>query len=81
MLGKHGPAKEKALSLVAATRFQESPLLRRFDAFGHNLLLGAYAHCNNGADDSLAAIAVNIVHERLVDLERVDRETPQVAQE
>ena len=46
ILGTHGPAKEKALSLVAAMRFQESKLPRRFDAFGHNLLLEAYAHRN-----------------------------------
>ncbi len=59
---------------------QKGELLRRFDALGHDPLFEALAHRNDGTDDGIAGIAVDVLHERLVDLERVDRETPQIAQ-
>ena len=62
-LGNHGPAEEKALSLGAALGLQKGELWTRFDALGHDPLFEAHAHPNDGTDDGLASIAVDVLHE------------------
>ena len=62
-LGNHGSAEVIALSFGAVMGLQEGELFPRFDALGHDPLFEAHAHRDDGTDDGLAGIAVDVLHE------------------
>lgn len=78
-LGYHRTAQIIALGLVALLGHKEGLLLRRFDAFRNNPEIEGFAQVYHGTDDArIAWVADHLVHERLVNLQRVDRKLLQV---
>lgn len=61
-LGRHGSAEVIPLPLGAVMRLQESELLLRFDALGHDSLLEARAHRNDRTDGGLTNLVVDSLH-------------------
>ncbi len=76
-----GAAEVVTLSFDAGMGLQEGELLSRFNTLSHHPLFETLADRNNGGDDNgFLGSAADVVDERLVDLERIDRKTPQIAQ-
>jgi hypothetical protein len=69
------------LGPVAAEAFQYGQLLFGFDAFGHDRQTEGVGQCDDGGDDgALFGAVAQLVDERLVDLDEVERELTQVGQ-
>src|SRR5580765_2677714 len=73
-------ADQIALGKLAAKLAQARELVRRFDALGNHVATQGAGHRNDGAHDGQAARIVELPHEGLVELERVEVEPVQVAQ-
>ena len=74
-------AHQVALHLIAAMPAQELRLLESLDALGNHLELQfARESDDGGADRTAVALGIQILDERTVDLQRIDRETAQIAQ-
>src|SRR5690606_244818 len=81
LIGRHRIAEQVSLSVVAAVLAQERELSLVLDAFGDDLELEAVTHLNDRIDDrGVVAIDGHVAHERLIDLERADRELLKRAQ-
>jgi len=81
LVGSQRPAEEVALSLPAPLGLKKRELLPRFHAFRDDAMPEALAHADDGADDGGARwIGADLVDERLIDLQHVDRKLPQIAQ-
>ena len=79
-VGRDGIAEQVPLRVVAAVLAQELELRFGLDAFGDDLEPQAVRHLDDGVDDrGIVAIDGHVAHERLVDLQRVDRELLQRA--
>ena len=62
-------------------REQERRLLGRFDAFGDDVAAQALAHADHRAHDGgVVRVCGDLVQERLVDFEHVDRKMAQVTE-
>ena len=74
-------AEQEALSLMAALRAQAAQLGFGLDAFGGDRDAEAHAEADDRAHDRLRiAIGAEVAHERLVDLDLVERKAAQIAQ-
>src|SRR5690606_29531326 len=75
------PPVQVALKVRTALRHQPAHLLLRLHALGRGLDHQAVGQVGNGTDDRhrLTAVA-HVMHERLVDLDPVERERTQVTQ-
>src|SRR6202043_3226507 len=81
LLGCHRLTEIVALSLGTLLGPKEDELLLRLHALGDDPLLQALAHADRFADDgSIVWVGGDPLHERLVDLEGVDRKPLQLAQ-
>ena len=70
-----------ALPLVAMQVQKASVLLGCFHAFGNDPFPQTLAHADHGADDiGIVRVGDHPVDKRLIDFERVDRKSTQVAQ-
>src|SRR5437763_6765709 len=75
------PGVVVALGLAAAQPAQHGRLQRRFDAFGDHAHAQGVSQPDHGRDDrGVVGVVAEAGHERLVDLEDVDREPLQVAE-
>jgi len=80
-LGDQGPTEVVALRFVAALGPEECELVARFHAFGAHVQAQAVRHPDDGPDDRcVVRLDEDLAHERLVDLEAVEREAPQIAE-
>src|SRR5512143_2979499 len=74
LVGVHGVTEQMALCIVAAVLAEEIELRFGFHAFRDHLELQAVRHLNDRVDDrGIVAVDGHVAHERLVDLQRVDR--------
>src|SRR3984957_6664256 len=79
--GRLGRAEQKTLHLVAAFGAQPVELADGFDAFGRGGDVEAAAETGNRPHDRQAIGTVgDILHERAVDLDLVERKTAEIAQ-
>ena len=79
--GRQGSAEEIALPFGTLQGLQKGELRLRFYAFGDDLQLEAAAQGDDGGDDDgFVRVAIDILNKRLVNLERIDRKSPQIAQ-
>src|SRR5438105_2955461 len=77
--GGNGLAEIKPLSGMAAMHLQEFQLLGGLHALRDGLEMQALGHGDDGDDDGgVVGVAADAAHERLVDLERVNREALEV---
>src|SRR5581483_468202 len=77
----HGVAVQEALCLIAAVVAEEDLLLERLDTLGHALDVEAARHRDHGRDDRrLGVVTLDLVDERAVDLQAVDRVAAQTTQ-
>ena len=78
---RDGLREIEPLNAVAAFCTQERELLGRLDALGDDLEIERVRHRDHGADDRrVFGLVREIGHERAVDLDRVEREPPQIAE-
>jgi len=76
-----GAAEQEALAFVAALAAQAAQFGLGLDAFGGDRHAEAAAERDDRADDRLRiVIGIEVAHERLVDLDLVERERAQIAQ-
>src|SRR6202171_78194 len=74
-------AEQKSLSLMTALRAQAAQLSLGLDAFGGDRHAEAYAEADDRTHDSLrVAISAEVPHERLIDLDLVERKTSEITQ-
>src|SRR5678815_1883424 len=70
-----------ALALIAMLSQKKCALLRCFHALRDDAQLEAFAHVDYGADNGgIVRAAGNSAHERLVDLQGINRKLPQIAE-
>src|SRR6185295_5723002 len=75
------PAEQEALAVVAPVVVQEGKLGIVLDAFGENFDPEAARQPDDGAHDRrVVVVRGDVPNERLVDLERIQRQTLEVAQ-
>src|SRR5262245_13235553 len=81
LLGRGRDREAVALDLVAAVRREQLELLLRLDALGHDLELEAVGEADDRErDHRVLRVGGDVAHERVVDLERVDREALEVGE-
>ncbi len=81
MLSIHSRAEIVALCFVTALRLKECELLTLFYAFRDNSFLQGFAHAHHRTEEcGVVSTGANLVHKRLIDLQGIDREPPQIAQ-
>lgn len=81
LLEGYRPGKQITLGLVTAALVQHCELLFGFHTFSDNLMSEAVSHDDDGVNDHLTArVRRHFCDEGFVDLERIYRETLQVAQ-
>src|ERR1043166_8024179 len=87
MLGAHRWAEIEPLSLAALLGLKESQLFARFHTFRDDPKAEALAHADHRAEDETGAehegagrIGRELMHERLVDFQHIDRKLRQIAQ-
>ena len=77
----HRPAEVITLALGAKLRTQVGELPMRLDTLCHDPQFEAFAHGDDGIhQQGFLRIILDILYERLVDLERIDRKTLQVTE-
>src|SRR5271167_2335594 len=75
------PIQNITLDRIASLGAQKRQLLRRFYSFSHYFESHAMRHCDDGASDLLVVgVRRNVLDERAIDLQRVDREALEVGQ-
>ena len=80
-LGRQGPRVQVPLPGIAFIGSQEGRLRYGFDAFGHHLALEPMGEGDDGPNDGRAIlVSGQIFDERLIDLEGIEWEAPQVGQ-
>ncbi len=66
---------------MCSQSFEELSLFFRLHPFGNDVQVQALCHGNDGTHDRfIAAIGGNVAHERLVDLELIERQPFEVLQ-
>src|SRR5580658_7642982 len=80
-MSRHRSAEVVALSLVAPVSLKELQFCFCFHTFGDNAQPQASAHADDGSHDAgLIWLSRDLLDERLINLEGVDRKLPKVAQ-
>lgn len=81
LLHRHGPGEQEALPEPAPHRGQHVPLRRDLDALRDHLQPERVGDADDALDQGdLPGVARDVVDVRLVDLQYVDGEVPQIAQ-
>src|SRR5665647_1108555 len=77
----HRPAEIVTLALVAMLSQKKCVLLRCFHTLRNEAELEAFTQADHGTDDGgIVLVAGHPAHERLVDLQGIDRKLPQITQ-
>ena len=80
-LCRYRMAEIVALAFIAMLSQKKCTLPRCFHALRDDAQLEAFAHVDNGADNGgIVRAAGNPAHERLVDLQGINRKLPQIAE-
>src|ERR1700738_4880530 len=80
LLAHHRTTEIIALSFCATVVPEEVELSPCFDPFSDHSLLKACADSDHGADDGrISWVRSDVMHERLMEFQRVRRETPQIS--
>src|ERR1035438_7721671 len=81
ILGRHTLAEVESLRFRTTPSFQECALLQRFDSLGNDVHVQAFAQMDHGSHNArVVRVGSKVSNERLIDFQRVNRKTLQIAQ-